>query len=188
MRGAARCFKWRRNGKQRPETTKPEEIGEAFADLCNIDQVGPGMADDLAAFFGEPHNLAVLDDLAGELDVEDAEAVVAASPVAGKTVVFTGTLERISRSEAKARAEALGAKVGRIGLEENRSRDRRTGRGFQGEAGRRTGNRHPYRGRLVCADRRLTRISHHGHGLRGAVGPAGQESRAARCGDIGQAA
>ena len=97
--------------EQRPETTKPEEIGEAFADLCNIDQVGPGMADDLAAFFGEPHNLAVLDDLAGELDVEDAEAVVAASPVAGKTVVFTGTLERISRSEAKARAESLGAKV-----------------------------------------------------------------------------
>ena len=97
--------------EKRPEATKPEEIGEAFADLCNIDQVGPGMADDLAAFFGEPHNLAVLDDLAGELDVEDAEAVVAASPVAGKTVVFTGTLERMGRSEAKARAEALGAKV-----------------------------------------------------------------------------
>ncbi len=97
--------------EQRPEATKPEEIGEAFADLCNIDQVGPGMADDLAAFFGEPHNLAVLDDLDGELDVEDAEAVVAASPVAGKTVVFTGTLERMGRSEAKARAEALGAKV-----------------------------------------------------------------------------
>ena len=97
--------------EQRPEATKPEEIGEAFADLCNIDQVGPGMADDLAAFFGEPHNLAVLNDLASELDVEDAEAVVAASPVAGKTVVFTGTLQRMGRSEAKARAEALGAKV-----------------------------------------------------------------------------
>ncbi|MYG52961.1 MAG: NAD-dependent DNA ligase LigA, partial [Rhodospirillaceae bacterium] len=94
-----------------PEAVKPAEIGEAFADLCSIDQVGPGMADDLAAFFGEPHNLAVLDDLAGELDVEDAEAVAAESPVAGKTVVFTGTLERVGRSEAKARAEALGAKV-----------------------------------------------------------------------------
>ena len=94
-----------------PEAAKPAEIGEAFADLCNIDQIGPGMADDLAAFFAEPHNLAVLGDLAGELDVEDAEAVAAASPVAGKTVVFTGTLERMGRSEAKARAEALGAKV-----------------------------------------------------------------------------
>ena len=94
-----------------PAASKPAEIGEAFADLCNIDQVGPGMADDLAGFFGEPHNLAVLDDLAGELDVEDAEAIAAASPVAGKTVVFTGTLERVGRSEAKARAEALGAKV-----------------------------------------------------------------------------
>ncbi len=94
-----------------PEAAKPADIGEAFADLCSIDQVGPGMADDLAAFFGEPHNLTVLDDLAGELDVEDAEAVAAESPVAGKTVVFTGTLERMGRSEAKARAEALGAKV-----------------------------------------------------------------------------
>ncbi len=94
-----------------PEAAKPDEIGEAFADLCSIDQVGTGMADDLAAFFGEPHNLAALDDLACELDVEDAEEIAAASPVAGKIVVFTGTLERMGRSEAKARAEALGAKV-----------------------------------------------------------------------------
>ena len=97
--------------ERQPEAAKPEEIGEAFADLCNIDQVGLGMADDLAAFFGEPHNLDALDDLTGELDVEDAEAVAAESPVAGKTVVFTGTLEKMGRSEAKARAEALGAKV-----------------------------------------------------------------------------
>ncbi len=97
--------------ERQPEAAKPEEIGEAFADLCNIDQVGLGMADDLAAFFAEPHNLTVLDELAEELDVEDAEAVAAVSPVAAKTVVFTGTLERMSRSEAKARAEFLGAKV-----------------------------------------------------------------------------
>ena len=97
--------------ERHPEATKPEEIGENFADLCNIDQVGLGMANDLASFFGEPHNLAVLDELSEELDVEDAEAIAAVSPVAGKTVVFTGTLERISRSEAKSRAESLGAKV-----------------------------------------------------------------------------
>ena len=97
--------------QRNPEPAKPDKIGEAFADLCSIDQVGPGMADDLAGFFGEPHNLAALDDLAGELDVEDAEEIAAESPVAGKTVVFTGTLEKMGRSEAKARAEALGAKV-----------------------------------------------------------------------------
>lgn len=97
--------------ERQPDAAKPEEIGEAFADLCNIDQVGLGMADDLAAFFGEPHNLDALDDLTGELTVENAEAAVAESPVAGKTVVFTGTLEKMGRSEAKARAEALGAKV-----------------------------------------------------------------------------
>lgn len=97
--------------EHRPEAGKPADVGEAFADLCSIDQVGPGMADDLAGFFGEPHNLAVLEDLARELEVENAEAVAAQSPVAGKTIVFTGTLERIGRSEAKARAEALGAKV-----------------------------------------------------------------------------
>jgi len=97
--------------ERHPEATKPEEIGENFGDLCNIDQVGLGMANDLASFFGEPHNLAVLDELSEELDVEDAEAIAAVSPVAGKTVVFTGTLERMSRSEAKSRAESLGAKV-----------------------------------------------------------------------------
>ncbi len=97
--------------KRQPDAAKPEDIGEAFADLCNIDQVGLGMADDLAAFFGEPHNLDALDDLTDELTVDSAEALVAESPVAGKTVVFTGTLERMGRSEAKARAESLGAKV-----------------------------------------------------------------------------
>lgn len=97
--------------ERRPDAAKPEDVGEAFADLCNIDQVGLGMADDLAAFFGEPHNLDALDDLTGELTVDSAEAVIAESPVAGKTVVFTGTLERMGRSEAKARAESLGAKV-----------------------------------------------------------------------------
>ena len=94
-----------------PDATKPEDIGEAYAELCSVDQIGLNMADDLAAFFGEPHNRTVLDDLTVELTVEDAEAIASESPVAGKTVVFTGTLEMMGRSEAKAGAEALGAKV-----------------------------------------------------------------------------
>jgi len=85
---------------------------EAFGDLINIDGIGPAMADDLIAFFDEAHNREVLDDLVSVLTVEDHVAVdTTSSPVTGKTVVFTGVLETMSRGEAKARAEQLGAKV-----------------------------------------------------------------------------
>lgn len=94
-----------------PDARKPQEVGEAYADLCAIEGIGMSMADDIAGFFGEAHNLDVLGSLEGELEVEALAAVAAGSPVAGKTVVFTGTLEVMTRSEAKARAEALGAKV-----------------------------------------------------------------------------
>ena len=98
-------------GANREEMKKPELVGEAFADLCNIDSVGFSVADAITDFFAEPHNRAVLDDLARELTVVPVEAPASTSPVSGKTVVFTGTLERMTRNEAKARAESLGAKV-----------------------------------------------------------------------------
>ena len=80
--------------------------------LGSILGIGAVIAEELADFFGEPRNLAILDGLAVELTVEDAApAAVADSPVAGKVVVFTGTLETMSRPEAKSRAESLGAKV-----------------------------------------------------------------------------
>ncbi|MFQ5775832.1 MAG: NAD-dependent DNA ligase LigA [Kiloniellaceae bacterium] len=83
-----------------------------YADLLNIEGIGPDVAAEIVGFFAEPHNREVLDDLADQLDILPVEAPVAAeSPVAGKTVVFTGTLEAMTRSEAKARAEALGARV-----------------------------------------------------------------------------
>ncbi len=90
-----------------------DEDSDAYAELINIDQIGPSVAKDLVAFMAEPHNRAILDDLERELTIEDAPAAqhIAGSPVAGKTVVFTGTLAAMSRGEAKARAEALGAKV-----------------------------------------------------------------------------
>lgn len=94
-----------------PEAKKPAEIGEAYADLCDVEGIGMNVADDIGAFFRDPHNRAVVEDLAAELEVEAVAAAAADSPVAGKTVVFTGTLETMTRSEAKARAEALGAKV-----------------------------------------------------------------------------
>jgi DNA ligase (NAD+) len=85
---------------------------EARQALEAIDGIGPSMAADLLAFFAEPHNTELLDDLAGLLDIQDHQApAVTDSPVAGKTVVFTGTLTAFTRDEAKARAEALGAKV-----------------------------------------------------------------------------
>lgn len=85
---------------------------EAYQSLVDIDGIGPGVAEDLLAFFAEPHNLEVIGNLAGLVEVAPFEASdTSSSPVAGKTVVFTGTLEQMGRNEAKARAETLGAKV-----------------------------------------------------------------------------
>ena len=83
---------------------------EAYADLIAIDQMGKDVAADLLAFFAEQHNRDAVDDLCQFLTLEAPEAVQE-SAVSGKTVVFTGTLERMTRAEAKARAETLGAKV-----------------------------------------------------------------------------
>ncbi|MBT5659439.1 MAG: NAD-dependent DNA ligase LigA, partial [Rhodospirillaceae bacterium] len=88
----------------------PED--EAYRDLIDIDGIGPSMAEDLIAFFDEPHNIDVLERLEKSLNVADfVPPETGGSPLAGKTVVFTGTLEKMSRGEAKARAESLGAKV-----------------------------------------------------------------------------
>lgn len=87
--------------------------GPAWQDLISIDQIGAAMAQDIAAFFHEPHNGTLVDDLAGELKIQPyvRSAEQAQSPLAGKTIVFTGTLTLTGRAEAKAKAESLGAKV-----------------------------------------------------------------------------
>ena len=84
---------------------------EAYGELIDIDGVGPKMADTIVDFFAEPHNLAAVDNLAREAAPADFEAPEGAAPLAGKTVVFTGAMAAMTRAEAKARAEALGAKV-----------------------------------------------------------------------------
>ncbi|MCB1550030.1 MAG: NAD-dependent DNA ligase LigA, partial [Hyphomicrobiaceae bacterium] len=84
---------------------------EAYAELDNIEGIGETVAEAICEFFAEPHNVAVVDELLAEVSVSSLEAVATSSPVAGKTVVFTGTLERMTRQEAKAQAERLGAKV-----------------------------------------------------------------------------
>jgi DNA ligase (NAD+) len=85
--------------------------GEAFAELDNIEQIGPAVAASIADFFAERHNVKVVEELLEEVKPQPLEAVDHASPISGKTVVFTGTLERMTRPEAKAKAERLGAKV-----------------------------------------------------------------------------
>ncbi|WP_298224578.1 NAD-dependent DNA ligase LigA [Acidocella sp.] len=84
---------------------------DARLELGSISGIGPAIAQDLLAFFAEEHNLATLAQLEAEVRVQDEEAATAIdSPLAGKVMVFTGTLS-MARPEAKARAEALGAKV-----------------------------------------------------------------------------
>jgi DNA ligase (NAD+) len=85
--------------------------GESFAELNNIEGIGPIVAAAIADFFAEPHNVKVVDALLKEARPEPLEAIDHASPISGKIVVFTGTLEKMTRSEAKAKAERLGAKV-----------------------------------------------------------------------------
>jgi DNA ligase (NAD+) len=86
--------------------------GEAVrAALTDVDGIGATVVDALEAFFGEPHNVAVVDALAAEITVLPEVARSVDSAIAGKSVVFTGTLETMTREEAKARAEALGARV-----------------------------------------------------------------------------
>jgi DNA ligase (NAD+) len=85
--------------------------GAARAEMDALDDIGDAVLDALARYFAEPHNLELVDRLASGLTILDAEKPATESPVAGKTIVFTGALERMSRDEAKAMAERLGAKA-----------------------------------------------------------------------------
>jgi len=87
------------------------QLPENIEELENIDGIGPKVATAIADFFREPHNVAVVDELAGHLRVADYEKVAVHSPVSNKTVVFTGSLVKMTRDAAKATAERLGAKV-----------------------------------------------------------------------------
>jgi DNA ligase (NAD+) len=85
--------------------------GEARAELDALDQIGDAVIDALSKFFDEAHNRAAVERLVAQVKILDAEKPKQDTLVAGKTIVFTGSLERMSRDEAKAQAERLGAKV-----------------------------------------------------------------------------
>jgi DNA ligase (NAD+) len=94
------------------------KASDEYTDLKLINGIGAGIAEDILRFFKEPHNCEVLDALtlprrgqSSLVTVKDFERLIAPSPIVGKTVVFTGSLASLSRSEAKAQAEALGANV-----------------------------------------------------------------------------
>ncbi len=97
----------------RTSLKEAQTIGtDARGELLAIEDIGPSVADDLLGFFAEQHNREILDDLGQQLTIEQFIAPrVGDSPVAGKTVVFTGTMEKMTRQEAKSRAEDMGAKV-----------------------------------------------------------------------------
>lgn len=85
--------------------------GEAWEELVNIDGIGETAAQAVVRFFAEPHNRRIADELFAALTINPVIQEETDSPVAGKVVVFTGSLERMTRDEAKAMAERLGAKV-----------------------------------------------------------------------------
>ena len=93
------------------EASKGGEDSEAFQELMAIDGIGLTACKSLTSFALEPHNQVMMDALLKEVTVIDAEPVSLESPIAGKVVVFTGTLELMTRDEAKSRATSLGAKV-----------------------------------------------------------------------------
>jgi len=116
LRKAAEDFSAYREANPRgdEEKTSPfkTRMDEAAKEMLGVsDGIGATVAHALADFFHEPHNVAVWEDLLSEVFPPPYKVEVLDSPVAGKTVVFTGKLETMSRDEAKAQAEKLGAKA-----------------------------------------------------------------------------
>ncbi|MCF2522590.1 NAD-dependent DNA ligase LigA [Bradyrhizobium sp. G127] len=84
---------------------------QAIAEMDDLDQIGDTVIQAVAAYFGESHNRGIVERLTKQVNIRDAEKPKKDSPIAGKTVVFTGSLEKFTRDEAKATAERLGAKA-----------------------------------------------------------------------------
>ena len=93
------------------EADVPEEAAAAWSDLVGADGIGPILALSLSDALANDHERAAIDRLVEHLTVVPPDAPASESPIAGQTIVFTGTLEKMTRAEAKARAEAMGAKV-----------------------------------------------------------------------------
>ncbi len=106
---AQHFIQWDKFWNAVPELQNP--VSDPYMSLLGIDGMGQAALGSLARFFSSESNHKIVENLVEQLNIEDAEAPTPDSPVAGKTVVFTGKLELFSRDEAKARAQSLGAKV-----------------------------------------------------------------------------
>jgi DNA ligase (NAD+) len=84
---------------------------EAIAEMDALDQIGDTVIDSIRTYFGESHNKGIVERLTKQVDIVDAEKPRTDSAIAGKTIVFTGSLEKMTRDEAKAQAERLGART-----------------------------------------------------------------------------
>lgn len=107
----ARSYGYTTTLREQMKLAAASSENDARSELTAIDGIGDVVAEGLIQFFDEPHNLEIFDELLKEVQPQALLAVAASSPVSGKTVVFTGALERMTREEAKAMAERLGAKV-----------------------------------------------------------------------------
>jgi len=85
--------------------------GQTRRAMDALEEIGGTVLDSLAAYFSDAHNRGLVDRLAAQVRIANAKPPVAHSPIAGKTVVFTGAIETMKRNEAKALAERLGATV-----------------------------------------------------------------------------
>ena len=94
----------------------PDKVGGAFAELCSIDGIGTSMADDLCNF-SDHRNVVELNRLGEILSIQDFQRPELNNSKFRKTVVFTGSLDTMTRVEAKAGAEKLGAKVSGLHLQ-----------------------------------------------------------------------
>ena len=84
---------------------------EAIAEMDALDQIGDTVIESIKAYFGESHNRGIVERLTQQVNIRDVERPKQDTAIAGKTIVFTGTLEKMTREEAKAQAERLGAKA-----------------------------------------------------------------------------
>ena len=91
---------------------KAAEGGEEYNEFMNIDGIGEKVAHEVLDFFKEPHNLEVVSELEKQVEIQEYVFKAVSSVISGKIIVFTGTMHKMSRDEAKAKAESLGAKVG----------------------------------------------------------------------------
>ncbi len=119
---------------------------EAMADMDALDQIGETVIASIKAYFGESHNRGIVERLTKQVTILDAEKPKSNSAVAGKTVVFTGSLEKMTRDEAKAMAERLGAKVVGLGIEEDRLCGRRSRRRLETDRSQQARRRRADRG------------------------------------------